>query len=177
MDTFVHAAFGILAGSRSGLARLRIAPPAPPWRDWTLYAAAAFGMLPDLSSFGAFLVQRVLQGDFSHGKPPLESIPAYVFVNYNLTHSLLIALAIGLMLWIGCRKWFMPFLAWPLHILCDIQTHSGDYFATPLLWPLSNWKFDGWSFAANPGIVLGYWLIAAMLYTWIWRSGKLPLQK
>ncbi len=172
MDTFAHAALSAAVFSRSGLRRLWTAPEKPPLRDWTLWAAMGFGTLPDLSSFGAYLIQRVVTGDFSTGKPELETIPAYVFTNYNASHSLLVALAVGVVLFFACRQAVLPFLAWPLHILCDIPMHGRSYFATPVFWPLSDWRFDGWSFAAYPSMVLGYWLVIAALIAVVCRFGK-----
>ena len=42
--------------------------------------------------------------------------------------------------------------AWALHIVCDIPTHSTDYFPTPFLWPLPTPFVDGIS-RATPGFV------------------------
>jgi len=44
-------------------------------------------------------------------------------------------------------------LAWPFHIILDFFTHSIQYFPTPILWPISNYRFDGipWS---NPNVMI-----------------------
>ena len=38
-------------------------------------------------------------------------------------------------------------LAWPVHIIVDLLTHSVEFFPTPIFWPLSDYRFDGvpWS--------------------------------
>ena len=42
---------------------------------------------------------------------------------------------------------FASNIAWPFHIILDFFTHSIEYFPTPILWPISDYKFDGipWS--------------------------------
>ena len=54
-------------------------------------------------------------------------------------------------------------LAWPFHVLLDFPFHSIKYFPTPILWPISDYKFDGipWSnpyiwFSNIAGIILLY---------------------
>jgi hypothetical protein len=38
-------------------------------------------------------------------------------------------------------------LAWPFHIILDFPFHSKAFFATPIFWPLSDFRIDGipWS--------------------------------
>jgi len=166
MDTFAHAAAGILLCSKTGLPGGFTGPVGPDGHrrrlDMTLFAAAAFGTLPDLCSFAIPLVMRVWHG-MPLGKPELHEIPAFVFVNYQLTHSLVIAAIVLLLLWKFYRPLLLPALAWPLHILCDIPTHGKSYFATPFLYPISDYSFDGWGFASHFGIVYGYWAVLLLL--------------
>ena len=172
MDTFAHGALSMVCFSRSGLRRLWVAPEKPPLRDWTLWAALGFGTLPDLSSFGAYLIQRIVDGDFTPGKPAIETMPSYVFTNYNISHSLVVALAVGIILAFTCRQTLLPFAAWPLHILCDIPMHGRDYFATPVFWPFWSWNFDGWGFSRYPAMIIGYWLAIAILFAVTVKYGK-----
>ncbi len=168
MDTFAHGAIGMLTASRSGLPGLRkgAAVRRPPLQDWTLWAALAFGTLPDLVSFGVYLVQRVFSGNFSPGKPALSEIPSYVFTAYDVSHSLVVAAAAGILIGIFARSCLLPYLAWPLHIFCDIPTHSADFFATPVFWPISEWHFDGWAFSEHPLLIMGYWGGIVLLFAW-----------
>ncbi len=112
------------------------------------YAKALFfGVAPDLFSFGIFFVASVLgiasRPDFSAGPPDPSSIPSYVHTLYDITHSLVVfAIAFGLV-WLIRKKPFIPMLAWGLHIMIDIPTHSFDFFPTPFLWPLSDLGVDG----------------------------------
>ncbi len=107
----------------------------------------AFGAMPDLISFGAFFVIRLLSGQSVVGKPPLEIIPAWCFLLYDLGHSLLIAVPVVLFV-----SWKRPgpafaMLAWPFHILLDIPFHTRHYFPTKFLYPLSDYYLDGISWA------------------------------
>lgn len=115
-------------------------------------AALLIGMAPDLISFGVFHMMHPewlglrLAGKIS-GPPALSSLPPYVFVTYNIGHSLVIAaLAFGFS-WCLTKQPPLLLIPWPLHILCDIPTHSAKYFPTPFLWPFRTPFVDGipWS--------------------------------
>ena len=87
------------------------------------------------------------------GKPELAELPTWVFSLYDFSHSLIIALFfIGIMYAIN-KDFCFPMLAWPFHILLDVFTHSIKFFPTPILWPISDYRFDGipWS---NPYVML-----------------------
>lgn len=113
------------------------------------YAAIAilFGAMPDLISFGAYMVLQIAQGTWHPGPPPLNALPAWLFTSYAFGHSFVISLsAVGLVaLWRKPIAFAM--LAWPFHIVLDFPFHSLKYFATPIFWPLSDFKLDGipWS--------------------------------
>ena len=59
-----------------------------------------------------------------------------------------------------------PMLAWPMHIIVDFFTHSIEFFPTPILWPISDYRFDGipWS---NPYIWFSN--IAGIILLYVWR--------
>lgn len=168
MDTLAHVTIGVLCCSRSGFPgghHGAVNPDNTRKRfDWTAWAAAGFALIPDMSSFGAFMIQRLATGAFTPGKPPVETLPQYVFNNYNLTHSLVIALAVGIVIRLAWKPLFLPFLAWPLHILCDIPLHSREYFPTPFLYPLSDFTFDAWSFGEHRWLIPLYWLIIGIAF-------------
>jgi hypothetical protein len=131
MDTLSHALWGYgLFGFRKH-----------PW------LAAFFGALPDLISFGAFLLLQVMQGTWHFGKPALESLPPWLFFNYALGHSFVICLPIIAIIALLRKDIAFAMLAWPFHIVLDFPFHAKTYFATPLFWPLSNFEIDGipWS--------------------------------
>jgi hypothetical protein len=84
-----------------------------------LYLAVALGMAE--------------RPDFSHGTPPESSIPQYVHHLYNVTHSLMIFLAVFLVAWAVRKRPVWELGAWGLHVLVDVPTHSSSFFPTPVL--------------------------------------------
>ena len=111
---------------------------------WTAFA---IGLAPDLFSFGILFGARILGlasgPDWGNGPPDPASIPQFVDVLYNITHSLVIfALVFGLV-WFIRKKPFIPLFAWAIHILVDIFTHSTAFFPTPFLWPVSDFVING----------------------------------
>ena len=80
MDTLSHALWG------KGLFGYR-------GKGWL---ALFFGAMPDLFSFGILIVVRLISGNYSNmiggGPPPLDTIPWWVYVNYDLSHSFVSAL-------------------------------------------------------------------------------------
>ncbi|MFP4615814.1 MAG: hypothetical protein ACLFRB_08040 [Thiohalorhabdus sp.] len=111
--------------------------------------ALFFGAFPDLVSFGPWFAGRLLTGQFGghDGPPPLEILPGWVFTNYAWGHSLVVAGLCAALAWRYHRPLGFAMLAWPLHILVDIPTHTAAYFPTPFLWPLSGYTVDGVSWA------------------------------
>lgn len=75
---------------------------------------------------------------------------------YNVTHSAIVFFAVFFGVW-AFRKFVLrrvyPIMweltPWILHIALDVFTHSGEFYPTPFLWPLSSWHIDGipWSHA------------------------------
>ena len=172
MDLLAHAAYGVTFCSRTGLAGGATGPtgPADKFRilDWTAWAAALFGILPDVVSMGPPLLAFVaggMHGNFFRDMPP-ESLALY-----HWTHSLIVALTVSGMLRLGWKPLFMPSLAWPLHVLMDSWTHGAGKFLTPIFFPLSTWGINGLRWWQHPGVVLAYWLVlpAIWLGLWCWR--------
>ena len=139
MDTFSHALWG------KGLFGYR------KYRWFSIL----FGAIPDLFSFGIYFIYNLIVNPYSMklGKPKLSEIPDWVFSLYDFSHSLIIAIFFILIVYKINKDFFFPMLAWPFHILIDFFTHSREYFPTPILWPISDYRFDGipWS---NPYIFL-----------------------
>ena len=113
------------------------------------YLSFVFGAIPDLLSFGIyFLFNLILNpSTIKFGKPNLSEIPEWVFSLYNFSHSLIISIIFILIVYKINREISFTMLAWPFHILLDLLTHSIDFFPTPILWPISDYRFDGipWS--------------------------------
>jgi hypothetical protein len=155
MDIVSHGLWGALAFGRSSRPSFRL--------------AFVIGLAPDLLSFGILWTAATLgvspTPDFSHGTPPESTIPDYVHALYNVTHSLLVFLAIFLVVWLLRKQPLWELGAWGLHVLVDIPTHSYAFFPTPVFWPLSDWKFDGWQWM-TPEILIPNWVLLSLLYAW-----------
>lgn len=131
MDTFSHAlwGYGLFGYKRYAL------------------LALLFGAMPDLISFGAFMFMNLIDGVTHIGKPALESLPPWLFTNYSIGHSFVICLPIIALVALWRKSIAFAMLAWPFHIMLDFPFHTKAYFATPILWPLSDFRIDGiaWS--------------------------------
>jgi hypothetical protein len=157
MDTLSHALWGYgLFGYRRH-----------PW------LAVLFGALPDLCSFGAFMVFRLLDVGFHYhpGPPPLESLPHWLFVSYDIWHSFVICFPVIALVALFRRDIAFAMLAWPFHIVLDFPFHSLRYFPTPMFWPLSDFTVDGvpWS---NPWVWYPNVAGLAILLTYRYKQKK-----
>ena len=114
-----------------------------------------FGVLPDLFSWTIYLFYKIIKRE-KFGKPNISSIPKWVHVLYGITHSVFVFGIVGLILFLVLG--FVPVYlwAWLIHILIDIPTHSRDFLPTPFLWPLSDWKFPGFSWGQKWFMVVNY---------------------
>ncbi len=145
-------------------------------RDYWL--AFMFGVLPDVLSFGIFLIAQIIgiQPRIEWADRPINAdIPTYVHILYNYTHSFIIFAAVFLLLWLILKRPYIPLLAWGFHIILDIFTHSDSFFATPFLWPLSDFKINGtpWS---HPLIFFPNWILIIISYSF-WYIHKKKKQK
>ena len=113
-----------------------------------VWLAVLFGILPDLLSFGILLLTRALSGaQFERGPPSVDGLPSWLFISYNMMHSFVVFVIVFLAVYLLTKKWLWYMVAWPIHIFIDIPTHSTRFFPTPFLWPISNYSFDGISWA------------------------------
>lgn len=158
MDTLSHGLYGGVVFGRASRARY--------------WLAFFFGVAPDLLSFGIYFVLTLFglyeHPDWSSGQHPAdELIPNFVHIAYQYTHSLLVFAIVFGVVWLLLRRPILEMLAWPLHILVDIPTHSTSFFATPFLWPLSDYRVDGWNWS-QPIIFIPNLILLISLYAWWW---------
>lgn len=99
--------------------------------------------MPDLISFGAFMVKNLIDGTIQIGNPTLESLPSWVFLHYALVHSFVISLPLIKLAALWRKGVAFAILAWPFHIVLDFPFHTKAYFAMPLFWPISDFSVDG----------------------------------
>jgi len=141
VDTFAH-------GLWSWIIFRNIKPTSDVW------LAVFFGVMPDLFSWAIYMFYRFFTTGFKFGAPVLGEIPKWPFVLYGITHSIFVfgAVVLGLYFILGHVPYWI--LAWGIHILIDIPTHSRNFLPTPFLWPFFDWYF--------PGISWGTWWIMAL---------------
>ena len=149
------------------------------WR-WT---AVIFALLPDTASWFIFLLyNRVTRTvDWSAGRPDISSFPDWIWMLYNISHSIFVWIALFGILWLIFRRPIWPVTAGFIAILMDIPTHSRDFLPTPFLWPFSDWTFPGFSWSNGWFMLFNYCLLAA-LYAYFflikpWREQRLFLRK
>ncbi|PIR96527.1 MAG: hypothetical protein COT92_00665 [Candidatus Doudnabacteria bacterium CG10_big_fil_rev_8_21_14_0_10_42_18] len=133
------------------------------------YFAILFGILPDIVSFAPATIYLLIAGrNFS---PELYASDFWFFRwaenSYNFTHSLIIFL-ITLIVITAVRKGkvYWPLFGWSVHILIDIFTHK-DFYETPFLYPISDFKFSHGIQWAEPGfMIINYGALAAIYLAW-----------
>lgn len=142
------------------------------------WLAALFGMLPDAIAFGPYLAVRAYHGGLKSLFIRPDIYPDWVLALYNSTHSLIIAGLIFYCLCLYREETGLMFLAWPLHIVFDIPTHSADNFPTKFLYPLSDLCYDGVHWHHLP-VTLANWagLILFCLILMARRKSALEVKK
>lgn len=156
MDIFSHGLYGGIALGRKKLSNYIF--------------AFLFSILPDILSEG-LIFALIFMGasdmpSYENGHPNILEFPLYAQNFYNATHSLIVFSAVFILVWIIIKRAYLPLLAWAIHIVIDIPTHSIDLFPTPFLWPVSDFKIDGIPWR-EPEIWLTYTAISVILYL-IW---------
>jgi len=164
MDTLSHALWGGVAFGRKSRKSFLL--------------ASTFGLSPDILSFGILFASTLLgigeQPSFKNGPPDPSLIPQYVDFLYNATHSLIIFFVVFSIVWFFLKKPLWEMGAWFFHIALDIFTHSFEFFPTPFLWPLFDYKFNGvswgtaWVFFLNVAL-----LFISYLYFFIYKKENL----
>lgn len=130
-----------------------------------------FGTIPDLFSFGIYFIYIFLFSDLSFGRPNIEELPYWVYDLYDISHSLITALIFIGIAYVINKDFAWPMLAWPIHIVVDFFTHSIKFFPTPILWPISDYRFDGvpWS---NPYVLGINFIVIFFIFFYRWRTKK-----
>jgi len=141
------------------------------------YWAFFWGVFPDLFAFTIpfiLLLWNIVTGHMAlrdwprpeHGEPPAGGHwPGLQLATtlYQYSHSLIIFVIVILTVWgvvqYRRRQFPLEMFGWLLHILMDIPTHSYRFFPTPVFWPISQWKFDGISWAHPLFMAVNYGLL------------------
>jgi hypothetical protein len=137
--------------------------------------AAWWGVFPDLFAFtvpvGLGLWQRITSGAVPVGGPrgmPHMSLASDL---YRVSHSLVIFAAVFGLVWLVARRPVLELLAWLLHVLMDIPTHTLRFFPTPFLWPISSFRASGISWG-NRWFMLSNYSALAVVYLLLWLTRR-----
>ncbi len=116
-------------------------------------------------SAAALLAYAIAMPGQEPALPPLVAMLSHHL--HCIGHSAVVAGAVTLLLWAVLGRLWIPLLGWWLHIVIDVFTHSADYFASPVLYPITERGFDGiawntpWFMALNYVALTaaGVWLV------------------
>ena len=139
-------------------------------KRFNLWKAAFWGVFPDLFAFTIsflWLFGNFVFGDLSFADLPRPDeiepasdalmfgdgdigkatsfIARVTAILYHLSHSAVVFLVIFGLVYLIFRRPIWELGGWLMHIFLDIPTHQYQVYPTPVLWPLSGWKFDGFS--------------------------------
>ncbi len=133
-------------------------------------ATALWGTFPDVFAFGP-MVAAGLWVLLTTGHAPGHGARLHIGLpHYPMSHSLLVFGVVYALVSLIARRPVIAMLGWAVHILIDIPTHSFDYYATRVFWPLSNWGVDG-----LPWWTRWFWITTyvtlAIVYFLMWRKG------
>jgi len=95
---------------------------------------------------------------------------------YNLSHSLIIFILIFGLIWLISKRPRWEIGGWMLHILIDIPTHSYQFYPTPFLWPISDFKINGTHWGSLQFELINYFLILSA-YVLLWLIKRTALTK
>jgi hypothetical protein len=186
MDIVSHGLWGALLAKAVNV-RLGRTKKAGEFRRLDPLLAGFWGFAPDLVAFmpvfllfgGGMLSGHVEPENFPR---PTEAEAAGTAATgifwvthaiYSVTHSAVVFAIVFFGVW-AFRKFILKrkhafvweMTPWLLHILVDLFTHSYEFYPTPILWPVSAWRFDGipWSHALIIGpnyllLALGFYLV------------------
>ena len=107
------------------------------------------GILPDMSFYFTYPFWLARQeGGIQRSIETNEwpAPPTWMITFHYMTHSIPVATTLALLAFAFTKRFPKKFLlAWLVHILIDIPTHSKKQWAPQFLWPLSDHSFDGYS--------------------------------
>ncbi len=167
MDIFAH---GLWTGVSYGALKRNTRRPI------NLWLAVFWGVIPDIFAFTAPLVYMFwavvfggwnLEEFFGHARiePVAHEFPLYLLTNilYGISHSLIVFVLVFIVVALVRKKVMWELGAWFLHILIDIPTHSYAFFPTPFLWPILDFRVNGFAWSDPRFMAINYTLIAISL--------------
>ncbi len=184
MDIFAHSLWTAAAAKGANKNKKLIEKNKGPLRAGV---TAFWGVAPDLFAFGfPFLASLYF---FITGQINLSNAASHRWFNlpesanwiaklpphlYQISHSLVIFSVVFLVVWTIRRRPYYEMLGWLLHILIDIPSHSANFYPTPFLWPISDFKFlYGVSWGNQIYMIINYSLLA-LTWGYILTRKKTP---
>ena len=175
MDIVAHT---LWAGVGMALLRRRLPIPTR-----TVVATLGLAALPDVlhllpivawwlfgeGAFHVVLSYAVAVPGQQPGLPPMVHLLSHHL--HCIMHSAVVAATVTVLLWAVRHSLWIPLLGWWSHIVIDVFTHSADYFAVPVLYPISEQGFDGLAWNTPWMLALNYAALGAAIW-WVYRSGK-----
>jgi hypothetical protein len=171
MDILAHGLWAAAASktaNRRRTRRIRVG-----WAAW-------WGVFPDLFAFTVPTALSVWQqvtgavpAGASHGPHGMAYL-GLAWQLYQISHSLFVFGAVFGLVWLVRRRPALDLLGWALHVLIDVPSHSMRFFATPFLWPVSSYRFDGVSWGQPWFMLTNYSSLAAayLLLSWTARRRR-----
>jgi len=191
MDVFAH---GLWAGAVAKAVNKNFTIAGKIKKPLKTWQMILWGIFPDIFAFAlpfVWMFWNIAFGSLKFSDFPRpeniepavrDTLPVFNIASglYNISHSLIIFIVIfGLIIFVNrfllppslkLRRIPWEISGWLLHILIDIPTHSYRFYPTPFLWPISEWKFNGFSWGTPWFLILNY--SAIILIYWILRKKK-----
>ena len=166
MDILSHGLWG--AAAAIGASRKLRMKVRARWAAW-------WGVFPDLFAFAVPITLGLWQRLTGAAGPAAgpRRMPYMWLASelYQYSHSLLVFAAVFGLVWLVARRPVLALLAWPLHVLMDIPTHTLRFFPTPFLWPISSFRASGISWG-NRWFMLSNYSALAVVYVLLWVTRR-----
>lgn len=169
MDILAH---GLWSGAVVKAVNKKISKPLNFWKtvwwgifpDLFAFTVPFLGLLWHFTFYGVNLAD--IPGPSAIEPPPTDTFWFFRLAAplYHISHSAVIFVAVFGIVWLILRRPVLEMTAWLLHIFIDIPTHSYRFFPTPFLWPLSEWKFNGFSWGTPWFMVFNYTAIIILYF-------------
>lgn len=110
-----------------------------------------------------------LAAQLSTGGQKIFALTTYL---YSVGHSLVVFAVFLFLIWSFKKRPIWELGGWLLHILIDIPTHKASFYPTPFLWPISNYKISGVSWATPWFMIINYGALALVYIYFVLKKKK-----